>query len=205
MMDGAGQFRNDRRRLLRRILVGVSAFAVLSLLVGLLAAYGIPRSFLRHGDPPAPVAVTGGVLAVLGLVIEVAALVRAARNGSYRAARESPLLVAGPRRRELLRAVRHGVVPSDHDLPALRAVAAQLTRQRWVVPLFGGLVTMHLGQALLQFSPAFLALFVLTGVLFVLACWQLLRDARRGEAFLRAHPADSPAAHDAPTGTGPTA
>ncbi|MFC4146567.1 hypothetical protein ACFO0M_09900 [Micromonospora mangrovi] len=190
----------------RRVLAGVCAFAVLSLLVGLLAAYGMPRWFLRHGDPPAPVAVTGGVLAVLGLVIEVAALVRAARSGSFRAARESALPAAGPRRRELLRAVRRGEVPTETDRPVLRAVAEQLIRQRWVVPLFGGLVTMQLGQALLQFSPAFLALFGLTGVLFVLACWHILRDARRGEAFLRAHPAaDSAAALDGPAGAGPTA
>ncbi|SBT48726.1 hypothetical protein [Micromonospora auratinigra] len=187
-MDGAEPSRNHRRRALRRLLTAVAAFAVLSLLVGLLARYGIPRSFRRPGEPPAAVATAGAVLAVLGLVVEVAALVRAVRSGSYRAARQSAAALPVARRRELLRAVRRGEVPADADLPTLRAVADHLVRQRWIVPMLGGLVTMHLGQALLQFSPALWALFVLTGGLCALACGQLLRDARRGAAFLRAYP-----------------
>ncbi|MGW5081904.1 hypothetical protein [Micromonospora echinospora] len=165
--------------------------ALVSLLVGLMAGGVFPSTWLERGDPPAWMAVTGEVLVVLGLVLEIGALVVMVRSGSYRADRESRLwAVSLGRRRELTRAVRRGVVGSPDDLPWLRTAAAQLIRQRRFVPLFGGLVTMNLGQVLLSLIPMWFVLFGVFGVMFTLACWQILRDATRAEAFLREHPGD---------------
>ncbi|GAB3075116.1 hypothetical protein GCM10027186_33860 [Micromonospora schwarzwaldensis] len=192
-MDGTGQGREIRRgrRRVRLLVVGVVlAFALVSFLVGLLAE-GFAATWLERGDPPAWLEVTGGILAVLGLAVEVVALIRMFRGSSHRAGQESPLwAVSWRRRRELARAVRRNVVASPEDLPWLRTTAAQIVRQRRLLPLFGGLLTMNLGQALLSLAPIWLALIGITGVMFGIACWWILRDARRAEAFLRAHPAD---------------
>ncbi|MFE9954842.1 hypothetical protein [Micromonospora sp. NPDC005299] len=189
-----------RRRRFRLLLVGtVVVFALVSLLVGLLAG-GFPTTWWERGDPPGWVAMIGAVFAVSGLVAEVAALVWMVRSGGYRADRESRLWTLGwGRRRALARAVRRGVVDSPDDLPWLRTTAAQMVRQRRFVLLLGGLTTMNLGQALLSFAPVWLVLLGITGVMFGLSCWQILRDARHAAAFLRAHPADP--AVTAPTGS----
>ncbi|GAA3770201.1 hypothetical protein [Micromonospora maritima] len=195
-----GAIRRGRRRV-RLLLVGtVLVFALVSLLVGLLADRGFPSSWLERGDPPTAVAVTGVVFAVLGLVLEIVALVRMVRSGSYRADRESRLwAVSFRRRRELARAVRRGAVASPDELPWLRTAAAQMVRQRRLVPLFGGLVMLNLGQLLLSLAPMWFLLFGVTSVMFAIANWQILRDAPRAEAFLREHP-DDPAVI-APTGS----
>ncbi|MEU4792093.1 hypothetical protein AB0F95_20540 [Micromonospora tulbaghiae] len=193
-MDGDSERREIKRgrRRVRLLLVGtVLTFALASLLVGLMADGAFPSSWLERGDPPDWVEVTGLVLAVLGLGLEIVALVRMVRSGSHRADRESRLwAVSFRRRRELVRAVRRGVVNSADDLPWLRTTAEQLIRQRRFVPLFGGLVTMNLGQLLLSLAPIWFVLFGVTGVMFAFACWQILRDAPRAEAFLREHPGD---------------
>ena len=202
-MDGGRErdaIRRGRRRF-RLLLVGaVVVFALVSLLVGLMAGGVLPSSWRERGDPPAWMAVTGEVLLVLGLVLEIVALVRMVRSGSYRADRESRLWAVSPRRRrELVRAVRRGVVDSPDDLPWLRTTAEQLIRQRRFVPLFGGLATMNLGQLLLSLAPIWFVLFGVTVVMFALACWQILRDAPRAEAFLREHPGNP--AVSVPTGS----
>ncbi|MET9303165.1 hypothetical protein ABZX66_27975 [Micromonospora aurantiaca] len=193
-MDG-GRERHEIRRGRRRfrlLLVGVAlVFALVSLLVGLMAGGAFPSSWLERGDPPTWMTVTGGVLTVLGLVLEIVALVRMIRSGTYRADRESRLwAVSISRRRELARAVRRGVVDSPSDLPWLRTTAAQMIRQRRFVPMIGGLVTMNLGQILLSLTPMWFVLFGVTGAMFAFACGQILRDAPRAEAFLREHPGD---------------
>ncbi|PGH41299.1 hypothetical protein COO58_26050 [Micromonospora sp. WMMA1996] len=181
-----------KRRRFRLLLVGtVLAFALVSLLVGLMAGGAFPGSWVERGDPPTGVAVTGGVLAVLGLVLEIVGLVGLVRSGSYRADRESRLwAVSFRRRRELARAVRRGVVDSPDDLPFLRTAAAQMVRLRRQIPIIGGLVTLNLGQLLLSLAPMWFLLFGVTSVMFAFASWQILRDAPRAEAFLREHPGD---------------
>ncbi|MEU1809386.1 hypothetical protein [Micromonospora aurantiaca (nom. illeg.)] len=67
------------------------------------------------------------------------------------------------------------------------------------MPFFGGLVTMNLGRLLLSLTPMWFVLFGVSGVMFAPACWQILRDAPRAEAFLREHPGDP--AVTAPTGS----
>ncbi|WP_431942721.1 hypothetical protein [Micromonospora marina] len=200
-MDGDSERQEIKRgrRRVRLLLVGtVLTFVLASLLVGLMADGAFPGSWLERGDPPGWLEVTGLVLMVLGAVLEIGALVWMVRSGSYRADRESRLwAVSFRRRRDLARAVRRGVVDSADDLQWLRATAAQMVRQRRLVPLFGGLMTMNLGQLLLSLAPIWFVLFGVTGVGFALACWQILRDAPRAEAFLREHPAVT-----APTGSG---
>ncbi|MGR6322470.1 hypothetical protein Q2K19_13260 [Micromonospora soli] len=193
-MDGRNEgLRHRIRRGRRRFLLGVFGtlllFAALSLLVGLLATSDASTVVFRDGQPPAWAETTGIVLAILGLLVEVVALVWAVRSGRYRAGRKSALwAVSWRRRRELSRQVRRDVVRTEAELPLLRHTGRQMAGQRWLVVLFAGLVTMQLGQALIRYTPASLMLFVAPAVLFVLAAWQLLRDARRGDAFLRAHP-----------------
>ncbi|MFI7072338.1 hypothetical protein [Micromonospora sediminicola] len=202
-MDGDPERREiqRKRRRFRLLLVGtVLAFALVSLLVGLTAGGAFPGSWLERGDPPGWVEVTGGVLAVLGLVLEIVGLVGLVRSGSYRADRESRLwAVSFRRRRELARAVRRGAVDSPDDLPWLRTAAAQMVRQRRQIPIIGGLVTLNLGQLLLSLAPMWFLLFGVTSVMFAIASWHILRDAPRAEAFLREHPGDP--AVTAPTGS----
>ncbi|MGW4293391.1 hypothetical protein ACWEH1_10100 [Micromonospora chersina] len=194
-MDGTGQREGIRPGRRRFWLLGagtVLVFVLVSLLVGLLAE-GFAASWWRRGDPPGWLEVTGLVLVVLGLVLEIAALVGIVRSGSHRADRESRLwAVSWRRRRELARSVRRDVVDSPDDLALLRATAAQMARQRWLLPLLGGLVALNVGQGLLSFAPIWIFLIGFTAVMFAVACRQVPRDARRGEAFLRAHPVDSP-------------
>ncbi|WBC12768.1 hypothetical protein O7600_16420 [Micromonospora sp. WMMA1998] len=202
-MDSDAERREIRRkrRRFRLLLVGtVLAFGLVSLLVGLAAGGAFPGSWVERGDPPTGVAVTGAVLAVLGLVLEIVGLVGLVRSGSYRADRESRLwAVSFRRRRELVRAVRRGVVDSPDDLPFLRTAAAQMVRLRRQIPIIGGLVTLNLGQLLLSLAPMWFLLFGVTSVMFAIGSWQILRDAPRAEAFLRKHPGDP--AVTAPTGS----
>ncbi|QLQ38216.1 hypothetical protein [Micromonospora robiginosa] len=195
MMDGTGERQEIRRgrRRFRLLLAGtIVAFALVSFLLGALAD-GFWDTWLERGDPPGWAEVTGEVLMALGVVIEIVALVQMFRSGGYRANRKSRLwAVDWRRRRELVRAVRRGVVESPDDLPWLRATAAQLAGQRWIVLLLAGLATTNLGQGLLSFAPIWLVLLGLTGVMFGIACWQAPRDARRAEAFLRRYPAAAP-------------
>lgn len=200
-MDGDSERQEIKRgrRRFRLLLVGtVLTFVLASLLVGLMAEGAFPSSWLERGHPPGWLEVTGLVLVVLGAVLEIGALVSMVRSGSYRAGRESRLwAVSFRRRQDLVRAVRRGVVDSADDLPWLRHTAAQMSRQRRLVPLFGGLVTMNLGHLLLSLAPIWFVLLGVAGVAFGLACGQILRDALRAEAFLREHPAVT-----APTGSG---
>lgn len=201
--DERARIRSGRRRFLLGVFGALFVFAVASFLVGLLQARGDSSFLFADGEPPTWAGVVGVVLAVLGLLVEVAALVWAVRSGRYRAGRDSALwAVSWRRRRELARQVRRDVVHTDEELPLLRRTAGQMARQRWLVVLFAGLVTMQLGQALLQYSMVPLVLFLLPAVLFVPAGWQTLRDSRRAQVFLRAHPAE-PAAADRGEATGP--
>ncbi|MFI5835368.1 hypothetical protein ACIA5A_17005 [Micromonospora sp. NPDC051300] len=196
-MDGTGERQEIRRgrRRFRLLLAGtIGAFTLVSILVGWLAE-GFPASWLERGNPPGWLEVTGRILAVSGLVLMIVTLIRMVRGGGYRADQKSPLwAVSARRRRALARGVRRDMVASPDDLPWLRATAAQMVRQRWVVASTGGLLTMNLGQALLSLAPIWLALMGIMAVMFGIVCWQVPRDARRAEAFLRHHPAEPPAA-----------
>ena len=193
--DEKRPIRRGRRRFLLRVLGALAAFAVVSFLIGLFAAQG--GSFFRsaHGEPPGWAEVAGPVLMIVGLLVEVVGIVRGVRSGRYRAGRESRLwAVDWRRRRELTRDVRRGVIGAEEDLPLLRHTARQLVNQQWLVLPFAGLVTMQVGQALLHWSVFWLVVGVLAAAMLALVGWQAVRDARRGEAYLRAHPEPADAA-----------
>ncbi|WP_431937324.1 hypothetical protein [Micromonospora sp. RP3T] len=142
------------------------------------------------GSPPEWAQITGIVITVLGLLVEVGALVWAARRGRLRSNRESPLWAMGMRERSrLVKQVRRGDIGPDADLPTLTVVARQMVDGGWWVVVAAGLVLVNLGQALTRVtSPAFVALFGLVAALFALAGWQTHHGARRASAFLRDHP-----------------
>ncbi|HEX7746918.1 MAG TPA: hypothetical protein VF462_16870 [Micromonosporaceae bacterium] len=134
--------------------------------------------------------VVGLVLAGLGLVVVVAVFISAVRADGFRADRHSPLwAVSWSRRRQLAWTIRRGGEVPEEDLPLLRHTAELLAGQRWLIGLFVGLAIIYAGQSLLQWSPFRLALLPVMVSLYAVAVVLALRNARRGEAFLRAHPA----------------
>lgn len=62
---------------------------------------------------------------------------------------------------------------------------------------------MYLGQVLLRYTPVWLVIYSLLTLAFGLADWQILRNARRAEAFLRAHPDPAEGSGGGEIGAGP--
>ncbi|MCG5472204.1 hypothetical protein LADH09A_006240 [Micromonospora sp. LAH09] len=167
-------------------------FLLLTAVVGGLAvgvAMGGENTGIFDGDPPGWATNLGRVLVVLGIVLEVAAIVWAVRTGRHRAARRSPLLsVSWSHRRRLGRQVRRGTPEVGEDPALLAETARQYSGQRWFVPLVAGLAMTSVGQALLGFAPFFVVIGGLLVLIWVVLIVSVLRNARRGEAFLRNHP-----------------
>ncbi|MFI6239019.1 hypothetical protein ACIBEF_03975 [Micromonospora sp. NPDC050795] len=165
---------------------------LLPAVVGALAvgvAMGGQNTGIFDGDPPGWASNLGLVLVILGVIVEVAAVVRAVRTGRYRAARRSPLLaLSWSHRRRLARQVRHGKPEADEDPALLVETARQFAGQRWFVLLVAGLAMTSVGQAFLAFAPFFAVIGGLLLVIWAVLIVSVVRNARRGEAFLRAHP-----------------
>ncbi|MCG5441142.1 hypothetical protein NIE79_000077 [Micromonospora sp. NIE79] len=161
-------------------------------MVGALAVgvvMGGQNTGIFEGDPPRWASNLGRVLMILGLIVEVAAVVWAVRTGRYRASRRSPLLtLRWSARRRLARQVRRGTPEADEDPALLVETARQFAGQRWFVVLVAGLAMTSVGQAFLAFAPFFAAIGGLLLVNWAVLIVSVLRNARRGEAFLRAHP-----------------
>ncbi|WP_139128721.1 hypothetical protein [Micromonospora humi] len=192
--DDARLIRRGRRRT-RGLMLGVG---LVSGVLGLLLArtlLGAGWSSWWEGDAPESAQIAGAVLVVLGLVVEVGAIVWAVRSGRYRSNRESPMWAMPMRRRSrLVKQVRRGDVGPDADLATLTLVARQMVDGGWAAVPVAGLVLVNLGQALIRVtSPAFVATFGLIAVTFALVGWQVHHNARRAAEFLRHHPAESPA------------
>ncbi|MFI7658896.1 hypothetical protein ACIBTW_08410 [Micromonospora parva] len=170
----------------------VLAFALLAAVVGGLVigvAMGGRNTGIFDGDPPPWASTLGAALCLLGLGVEIVAIVWAVRTGRYRAARRSPLTsLSWSHRRRLGRQVRRGTPEPDEDPALLVETARQAATQRWFVLAIAGLAMTSIGQAFLGFALFHAVigglLAVLWGVLIVL----LLRGARQGKAFLRANP-----------------
>ncbi len=181
--------RTGRKQLRVRLILG---FVLLPAVVGALAVgvvMGGQNSGIFEGDPPRWVSNLGRVLLILGVIVEVAAVVWAVRTGRYRASRRSPLLtLSWSHRRRLARQVRRGTPEADEDPALLVETARQLAGQRWFVVLVAGLAMTSVGQAFLAFAPFFAAIGGLLLVNWAVLIVSVLRNARRGEAFLRAHP-----------------
>ncbi|MGW3619449.1 hypothetical protein [Micromonospora arida] len=183
-LDRAGR---KQRRL--RLILG---FVLLLAVVGALAvgvAMGGQNTGIFDGEPPRWASNVGRVLVILGVIVEVAAVVWAVRTGRHRAARRSPLLtLSWSHRRRLARQVRRGTPGADEDPALLVETARQFADQRWFVVLVGGLAMTSVGQAFLGFAPFFAVIGGLLLVIWTVLTVSVLRNARRGEAFLRDRP-----------------
>jgi protein-S-isoprenylcysteine O-methyltransferase Ste14 len=190
----SGQDLDERRRIQRArrrflLVVMVTAGAVAAVAVAAFAWLGGYESDVWDGEPPWWAAVLGVTLAVVGLIVQIGALVWVVRSGRYRANRDSRLWgLSLSHRRKLVRQVRRGG-DAPEDLPLLRHTAEQMAGQRWFIALIGGLALMNSGSALMLWSWAWLAFSTAIVSMVAIALALTLRDARRGEAFLRAHPA----------------
>ncbi|MGC4866786.1 hypothetical protein ACLQ3B_15290 [Micromonospora sp. DT53] len=182
--DRAGR---QPRRLRLILLLMLLAAVVGALAVG--AAMGGRNTGIFDGDPPRWASNVGRVLVILGVIVEVAAVVWAVRTRRYRAARQSPLLDLGwSHRRRLARQVRRGTPEADEDPALLVETARQFVDQRWFVVLVAGLAMTSVGQAFLGIAPFFAMTGGLLLVIWAVLIVSVLRNARRGEAFLRDHP-----------------
>ncbi|MEW1587715.1 hypothetical protein AB0283_20030 [Micromonospora vinacea] len=165
---------------------------LLPAVVGALAvgvAMGGQNTGIFDGDPPGWASNLGLVLVILGVVIEVAAILWGVRTGRYRATRQSPLLtLSWSDRRRLERQVRRGTPEADQDPALLVETARQFAGQRWFVVLAAGLAVTSVGQIFVGFAPFHLMIGGLLLVIWVVLIVSVLRNARRGEAFLRDHP-----------------
>ncbi|MBM0205757.1 hypothetical protein JNW90_24135 [Micromonospora sp. STR1s_5] len=182
-MSTSPQSRN-RRRLMFVVLLPILAAAVIvgAVVVGRDAG-------ILDGDPPAWVNTLGGVLQLAGLALTIATIIWLVRSGRFRADRESSLRRLSPSdSRRLQQQVRRGVPQDDADFGLLRATARMMINQRWYSLMLIGFLITSFGQALLKFTPLFTGLFAVLAALGVGAFAFSLRNARRGEAFLREHP-----------------
>ncbi|WP_433355017.1 hypothetical protein ACQPYV_31865 [Micromonospora saelicesensis] len=182
--DRAGR---KQRRL--RLILGL---VLLPAVVGALAvgvAVGGQNTGIFDGEPPRWAGNLGRLLVILGVIVEVAAVVWVVRTGRYRAARQSPLLtLSWSHRRRLARQVRRGTPEADEDPALLVETARQFAGQRWFVVLVAGLAMTSVGQAFLGFAPFFAVIGGLLLVIWAVLTVSVLRNARRAEAFLRDHP-----------------
>jgi hypothetical protein len=186
-IDERRRIQRARRRFL--LLVMGTASVVAAVGAAVFISLGGYESDVWHREPPGWVEVLGMVLVAVGSVFEIGAIVYAIRSGRYRANRDSRLWAVGwSRQRELFRQVRRGGNMAADDLPLLRHAAEQLAGQRWLIVFFGGLLIINLGQAFIQWSPFHAVLLVVLVPLLPVAVASTLRNVRRGEAFLRAHP-----------------
>ncbi|MGW5556428.1 hypothetical protein ACWER9_04270 [Micromonospora sp. NPDC003944] len=165
---------------------------LLSAVVGALAvgvAIGGQNTGIFDGEPPRWASNLGRVLVILGFIVEVAAIFWAVRTGRFRASRRSPLLTSGwSHGRRLARQVRRGTPEADEDPALLVETARQFAGQRWFVVLVAGLAMTSVGQAFLVFAPFFAVIGGLLLVIWAVLILSVVRNARRGEEFLRDHP-----------------
>ncbi|MHA4950208.1 hypothetical protein ACX27O_23045 [Micromonospora sp. SD19] len=171
----------------------VLAVVLLVVVVGGLvigSAVGGADTGIFDGDPPRWASTFGAALCLLGLGVEIVAIVWAVRTGRYRAnRRQSPLTtLSWSRRRRLGRQVRRGTPEPGEDPALLVETARQAIAQRWFVLVIAGLAMTGAGQAFLGFAPFHVVIGGLLVVIWAVLIVLVLRAARQGEAFLRAHP-----------------
>ncbi|MFC0008037.1 hypothetical protein [Micromonospora siamensis] len=191
-MDDSEQGRITRgRRRFRLLLIGAGLVAaILGFVIG--AVTGGDELPGWRGDPPGWAENLGLGMVALGLLGDVGLLVYGHRSGRLKANRESRLwALSWSRRRELARKIRRNEPAAGEDPAVLRNVAGQMAANRWLIWVFVCLMLVFGGQALSRYSWFWLALTLAMAAIFVVAAISVLRDARRAEAFLAAHPADS--------------
>jgi F0F1-type ATP synthase assembly protein I len=175
------------QRRLRLILLFVLLPAVVGgLVVGV--AMGGENTGIFDGDPPRWASNLGLVLVLLGVVIEVAAAIWLVATGRYRSGRQSPLIgLSWSHRRRLDRQVRRDAPESNEDRALLVETARQFVGQRYLAVLCAGLLMTSIGQVFVGSAPFHTMIGGLLGLIWVVLIVSVLRNARRGEAFLRNH------------------
>jgi MFS family permease len=177
------------RRRRRAAWVLVAALIVLGLAIGLFAALLLGRHHRAVHEVAAGQEITGLVVIVLGLAVELAGLVLQVRAGNWGARWRAPTSVlTRAQKRALLKQVR-GRIPLDPRRLALaRDLATRLTRQRGSLVIMIGVMVLNLGQVIQR--PAVWHV-VLTGALVVLFAVAFIvqgRLDRQARRFLEAHP-----------------
>jgi hypothetical protein len=152
-------------------------------------------------EPPWWISILGAVLVMAGLVVQIAAIVFVLWAGRHWANRPFSLrLLSWSRQRQLMRKVRRGGEVDEEELPLLRQTAEVMTSQRWWLAFFAGQITMQIGLIAMNPDDVARLAFVVVAVALVGAGAALLgRDARRADAFLRAHPAPGQDSQEAAT------
>ncbi|WP_460445369.1 hypothetical protein [Angustibacter aerolatus] len=177
--DGLSALRTTATRRVRRRTLGLAV----GLPLGALAVYAV---LWLAGAVRATwtLAVVAAATAVLVLVeLSVILLVRRRRTGSPWGRPAAVLGSDRPTRREVLRAVRRGVLPEHEPARALAVDAARSqVRLRWLVWLYAGVTLLQAVRIPLSHGWFDRGLAVLTALAFG-ACaviwWRLLRGARR--------------------------
>jgi MFS family permease len=190
------------RRLLRVLVVAVMLGLGIAVLV-LGVWLDLTGSPIWEREPPWWVSILGAVVAVAGLVVQIAAIVFVVRASRRWANRPSSLRVLSwSRQRELMRKVRRGGEVDEEELPLLRDAAHVMASQRWWIAAFAGQTASQVG--LIAMNPDDVArvrlVFVVVMVALLAVGGALIgRDARRVEAFLRTNPAPGEESQDPTT------
>jgi hypothetical protein len=191
--DGQRRIRRGRLPALFHVLIVAVALGLGIAVLVLCVWLDLTGSPIWEREPPWWASVLGAVLTVAGLVVQIGAIVFFLREGRPWANRPSPLgLLSWSRQRETMRKVRRSGEVVAEELPLLRQTAQAMARQRWWIGVFAGQAAAQAGLVVMQpedVSPARLAIGAVTVALFAVGVPLIGRDARRAEAFLRAHPA----------------
>lgn len=147
-------------------------------------------AFVRLGPAiantePAPWAIGLGLGSMLlGLAVEIFALVGAFRSGVVSDNRSSRLWALSSReRRHVLAQVRGRRPVAPDELPFVRHIAENVRSQRWLLRMLLGLLLMQLGSAIMDAGPPRVVSFA-SGVVLAAAGSLLLRDLRLADRFL---------------------
>ena len=173
-----------------RILLVIGVVAVTTAVGLLVALLLIDRSALRSdAEVPTVQAILGLTLSGLGLIVMVVGLVLQFRGIRRNRAWRSPMYVlARHQRKSLLAQVRGRAPVVEERLPLARHLAGLLTKQRVVAVGQGGLLVLWIGLSIAQPSEWRLWFTVVIAVFGALGAGLLVREARRAQRFLDAHP-----------------
>jgi hypothetical protein len=179
-------------RLLRVLVLAVTLGLGIAVLV-LGVWLDLTGSPVWEREPPWWASALGAVLAVAGLVVQIAAIVCVFRTGHHWGSRPSPLRgLSWSRQREVMRKMRRGDEVAEEELPLLRHTAVVMASQRWWIVVFAGQIATQVGLTAMNpddVSRVRLAFVVVLAALLAIGAALIGRDARRAEEFLRAHPA----------------
>jgi len=195
LLDGVPTESADRRlpRARRLTLLIVAAVVVVSAALALVALAWFGDGLPDGGSDDGPLwrQVAGLVVSGLAVVVLAVVLVVQWRGNRRRRAWRSPLLVLSRRqRKDLLAQVRGRAEVVPERLPLARHLAETLVDQRIAVALYLGLLLLYSGQLLTLQTSWWTVLGVGYAVAGAVFLPNVVRNARRAQTFLDAHPAE---------------